>query len=81
MVAFFKERLNLQLSLIFYSSIRFVLETAFISGQLSENRFGVLSEISDKFITKYNVFSYVILQFRLKAVCEIYCMTLKTAAS
>ena len=40
-------------------------------------------EISDKFITKFNVFSYVILQFRFKTVWKIskpYCMTLKTVA-
>ena len=44
-----------------YSSIRFVFETAFISEQIVENRLGALSEISDKFITKYNVFSHMIL--------------------
>ena len=40
-------------------------------------------EISDKFITNFNVFSYVILQFRFKTVWNIskpYCMTLKTVA-
>ena len=81
MVTVFKEKLNLQLPLIFYSSIRFVFETVFISEQIAENRFGALLEISDKFITKFNVFSYMILQFRLKTVWEIskpYCMTLKT---
>ena len=76
----FKEKLNLQLPLIFYSSIRFVFETVFISEQIAENRFGALLEISDKFITKFNVFSYMILQFRLKTVWKIskpYCMTFK----
>ena len=83
MVTVFKEKLNLQLPLIFYSSIRFVFETVFISEQIAENRFGALLEISDKFITKFNVFSYMILQFRLKTVWKIskpYCMTLKTVA-
>ena len=62
---------------------RFVFETVFISEQTVENRFGALLEISDKFITKFNVFSYMILQFRLKTVWKIskpYCMTLKTVA-
>ena len=61
----------------------FVFETAFISEQIVENRFGALLEISDKFITKFNVFSYMILQFSFKTVWEIskpYCMTLKTVA-
>ena len=83
MVTVFKEKLNLQLPLIFYSSIRFVFETVFISEQIAENRFGALLEISDKFITKFNVFSYMILQFRFKTVWKIskpYCMTLKTVA-
>ena len=82
-VTVFKEKLNLQLPLIFYSSIRFILETAFISKQIAENRFGALLEISDKFITKFNVFSYKILQIRLKTVWKIskrYFMALKTVA-
>ena len=82
-VTVFKEKLNLQLPLIFYSSIRFILETAFISKKIAENRFGALLEISDKFITKFNVFSYKILQFRLKTVWKIskrYFMALKTVA-
>ena len=45
---------------IFYSSIRFLFETIFIPEQIAENRFGALLEISDKFITKFNVFSYMI---------------------
>ena len=57
MVTVFKEKLNLQLCLTFYSSIRFVFETAFISEQIAENRFVALFVISDKFITKFNVFS------------------------
>ena len=47
---------------------RFVFETVFISEQFAENRFGALLEISDRFITKLNVFSYMILQSRLKTV-------------
>ena len=80
MVTVFKEKLNLQPPLIFYGSIRFVLETAFISEQIAESKFGVLLEISDKLITKFNVFSYMILQFRPKGIWKIYCMTLKTVA-
>ena len=52
-----------------------------ISEQIAENRFVALLEINDKFITKFNVFSYMILQFRIKAVWKIpkrYFMTLKT---
>ena len=82
-VTVLKEKLILQLPLLFYSSIRFVFETAFILEQIAENRFAALSEISDKFITKFNVFSYMILQFRLKKVWKIpkpCCMTLKTVA-
>ena len=63
---------------------RFVFETVFISEQTVENRFGALLEISDKFITKFNVFGYMILQFRLKTVWKIqksYCMTLNTVYS
>ena len=83
MVTVFREKLNLQLPIIFYSSVRFVFETSFISEQIEENRIGALLEISDKFITKFTVFSYLILQFRLKTVWKIskpYCMTLKTVA-
>ena len=61
----------------------FVFETAFISEQIVENRFGALLEISDKFITKFNVFGYMILQFSFKTVWKIskpYCMTLKAVA-
>ena len=84
MVKVFK-KLNLQLPLIFYSSIRFVFETTFISEQIAESlelwRCGGLLEIRDKLITKFKVFGSMILQFRLKTVCKIlkpYCMTLKT---
>ena len=83
MVTVFKEILNLYLPLMFYSSIRFVFETTFTSEQIAENKFGALLEISDKFSIKFNVFSYMILQFRLKTVWKIskpYCMTLKTVA-
>ena len=58
-----------------------MFEAVFISEHIAQNRFGALSEISDKFITKFNVFSYMILQFRLKKVWKIpkpCCMTLKT---
>ena len=61
----------------------FVFERAFISEQIAENSFGALLEISDKLITKLNVFSYMILQLRLKTVSKIsklYCITLKTVA-
>ena len=80
MVTHFKENLNLQLPLTFYSSITFSFETRFISEQIVENRFGALLEISDKFLTKLNVFRYILLQFLLKRVGKIsklYCMTLK----
>ena len=83
MVTLFKEKLSILQSLIFYSSIRFIFETAFISEQIAENRFEALLEISDKLITKFNVFSYMILQFRLKIVWKMskqYCVTLKTTA-
>ena len=83
MVTVFKEKLNVYLPLIFYSSISFVFETVFISEQIAENRFRALLEISDKFMSRFNVFSFMILQFRLKTVRKIskpYCMTLKTVA-
>ena len=63
--------------------MKFVFETAFISEQIAENKFGALLEIIDKFIIKFNVFGYMILKFRLKTVWKIskpYCMTLKTVA-
>ena len=66
---------------MFYSSIRFVFETILILEQIAANSFGALSEISVKFITKFNVFSSMILQFRLKTVWKIskpYCTTFKT---
>ena len=44
MVTVFKENLNLQLPLTFYSSIRFVFETTFISEQIAKNRL----EISER---------------------------------
>ena len=82
MITVFKENLNLQPHLISYSNIRFVFETAFISEQIVEKTFGVLLKISDKFITKFNVFSNMILEFRLKTVWKIskpYCVPLKTS--
>ena len=54
MVTVFKENLNLQLPLIFYSSVRFIFITVFISEQNAKNRFGALQEITDKFIIKLN---------------------------
>ena len=62
----------------------FVFEIVFISEQTIENKFGALLEISDKFITKLNVFSYMILQFRFRKFQQVgkiskpYCTTLKT---
>ena len=76
MILIFRENLNLQLPHIFYNSIRFVFETVFISEQIAENRFEALLEIIDKFITKFSVFSYMILQFKFKRVWKIskrYC--------
>ena len=61
----------------------FAFETVFISEQIAENRFGALLEISDRLITKFNAFSYMILQFILKTIWKIskpYCATLKTVA-
>ena len=48
-----------------------VFETVFISENIVEYRFEALFEISDKFTTKLNVFSYMILRFRLKEVWKI----------
>ena len=59
----------------------FAFETEFISEQIAEHRFGDLLEVSDKFITKLNVFSDIILQLVVKTVWKIskpFCMTLKT---
>ena len=61
---------------MFYSSIRCVFETAFISEQIAENWFGALLEISDKFISS----GFMIMKFRRKSVWRIsepYCMTLQ----
>ena len=83
MVTVFKEKLYYSYPFIFYSSTRFVFEIAFISEQIAENRSWNLLQISDKFNTKLNVFSYMILQFRLKTVWKIlkpYYTTLKTVA-
>ena len=38
-----------------------MFEIAFISEQIAENSFGALLEISDKFITSFNVFNEMIL--------------------
>ena len=62
--------------------MKFVFETTFFSEQVAENRFETgLLEISGKFITKFNVFGYMTLQFGFKTVWKIskpYCMTFKT---
>ena len=71
------------LLLTFYNRVRFVFETTFISEQIADIRFGALLEIIGKFIIKFNVFSYTILQFRPKTVWKIskpYCMPVKTVA-
>ena len=64
---------------MFYSSIRCVFETVFISEQIAENWFGAFLEISDKFISS----GFMIMKFRLKSVWRIsepYCMTLQIVA-
>ena len=71
MVTVSKENLNLWLTATFYRSIMFVFETVFISEQTAKHRFGVLLEISDKFISKLSVFSYMIFQFRLNTIWKI----------
>ena len=68
MVTVIKENLNLQLTLLFCSSITFVIEIVFISEQVTEYRFRALLQISDKFITILNVFSCMILQFRFTSL-------------
>ena len=81
MATVFKESRNILLPITLYISIRFVFKTTFVLEYIAENKFGALLEIRDKFITKFNVVSYMILQFRLKTVWKIskpYCMTLKT---
>ena len=81
MATVFKESRNILLPITLYISIRFVFKTAFVLEHIAENRFGAFLEILDKFISKFNVVSYMILQFRLKTVRKIskpYCMTLKT---
>ena len=65
------EKTRIALPFIFYRSIKFVFETVFISEQITENSSGALLEISEKCITKLNVFSYLILQFRLKKVWKL----------
>ena len=69
MVTVFKESLNLYLLLIFCSSLMCVFETGSILDQVAEHE--ALLEISEKCITKLNVFSYIIFQFRLKIVWKI----------
>ena len=56
---------------MFYSSIRCVFETVLISEQVAENWLRPLLEISDKLITKFIVFSYILLQFGLKTFSKI----------
>ena len=45
MVTAFKENLNLLLLIIFYSNIRFVFETVFISEQIAENREQIYQQV------------------------------------
>ena len=71
MVTAFKANLNLQLPFTFFRGVMLVFETVFISENIVEYWFEALFEISDKFITKLNVFSYMILRFRLKEVWKI----------
>ena len=83
MATVFKESRNILLPITLYITIRFVFETTFVLEHIAENRFRALLEIRDKFITKFNVVSYMILQFRLKTMWKIskpYCMTLKTVS-
>ena len=49
----------------------FVFETVFITGKIAGHNSGALQEISDQFLTKLNVSSYMILQFRLNTVWKI----------
>ena len=56
MATVFKENLPL---LAFHSSIVCLKQHLFQN--IAENRLGILLEISDKFITKLNVFSYTIM--------------------
>ena len=68
---------------MFCSSIRCAFEIVLISEQIAQNWLRPLLEISDKFITKFIVFSYILLQFGLKTFSKSskpYCMTLKTVA-
>ena len=71
MVTAFKANLNLQLPFTFFRGVMLVFKTVFISENIVEYWFEALFEISDKFITKLNVFSYMILRFRLKEVWKI----------
>ena len=57
-----RKNINLQLPLSFYSSLLFVTEALLISKQIIEWRFGALLEISNKFSSKLNAFSYMIFQ-------------------
>ena len=73
-VTVFKEKLNLYLPLIFYSSL------AFISEQIAEKRFGALLGLVTNLLPSL---MFLATQFRLKTVWKIskpYCMTLKTVA-
>ena len=58
----------------------FVIETVFIPEQFSKYMFGALFEIGDRFTSKLNIFSYMILQCWLNILEQfitIYCMDLK----
>ena len=43
-----------------------------ISEQTAESRFGALLEITDKYSSKLNVFSYTVLQFQLNNILESF---------
>ena len=82
MVTVFKENLNLQLPLMFYSSIRFVFALHLFQNKLQRTGLEPCQR-SVTNLSKFNVFSCMILQFRLKTVWKIskpYCMTLKAVA-
>ena len=49
-----------------------VTETVFISEQITKYKFEALLEISDKFRSKFNVFSYMILYCWLKDAIKVF---------
>ena len=54
--------MNLSLPRLFLASLLLVIETVFISQQITEIMFVGLLEISHEFSFKLNIFSYMILQ-------------------